>query len=74
MHREFGVKDAGRNAELLQEKLEPITAIQTTDEYKRLASYQAKFEECVDEEELVLLFTFHTVLLQLRGVWKLGAL
>lgn len=73
-HREFRVEDAGRNAELLQEKLEPVTAIQTADEYERLASHQAKFEKCIDEEELVLLLTFHTVLLQLGLVWKLGAL
>lgn len=71
MHREFGVENTGRNAELLQEKLQPVTAIQTADEYERLASHQAQFEECVDEEELVFLLTFHTVLLQLGTVWKL---
>lgn len=74
VHRKFGVEDAGGNAELLQEKLEPVTAIQPADEYERLASHQAQFQECVDEEELVLLLTLNAVLLQLEAVWKLGAL
>lgn len=74
VHREFGVEDAGRNAELLQEQLESVTTIHLVDENERLASHQAQFEKCVDEEELVLLLTFHTVLLQLGAVWELGAL
>lgn len=68
------VQHAGRDAELLQEELEAVAALDGADEDQRLSSHQAKLQQGVDQQELVLFFTLDAVLLQLCAVWQLRAL
>lgn len=74
LHGKLGVQHTSWDTELLEEELEAVAAFHGAHEHQGLAPHQPQLEECVDEQELVLLVTLDAVLLQLTAVRQLGAL
>lgn len=74
LNGQLRVEHAGRNTELFQEQFKSVASVHCSHKHQRLALDQSQLQQCVDEQELVLLLALNAVLLQLAAVWELGAL
>jgi hypothetical protein len=67
VERELRVEDAGLDAKLLEEQLEPVRAVDVGDKDEALAPDELELEQDIGEQELVLLGRLDVVLGQVGG-------